>query len=48
MNAQIQHAGIVPLENYYAYKTQDNLKLSDVTYFKDVNNLLDPCWRMEW
>jgi len=41
MNAQIQQAGVVPLEEYYAYKTQDNLKLSDVTYFKDINNHLD-------
>ncbi|MBS3737741.1 MAG: hypothetical protein KGY51_01940 [Psychroflexus sp.] len=42
ISAQIQQAGIVPLEEYYTYKTQDNLKLSDVTYFKDINNLLDP------
>jgi len=41
MNAQIQQAGVVPLEEYYNYKTDDNLKLSDVTYFKDINNHLD-------
>ena len=37
----IQLAGVVPLEEYYNYKTDDNLKLSDVNYFKDVNNHLD-------
>ncbi|MBS3737739.1 MAG: hypothetical protein KGY51_01930 [Psychroflexus sp.] len=42
ISAQIQQAGVVPLEEYYNYKTDDNLKLSDVNYFKDINNLLDP------
>ncbi len=42
INAQnFQIAGVVPLEEYYNYKTDDNLKLSDVNYFKDVNNHLD-------
>lgn len=36
-----QQASIVPLEQYYNYKTDDNLKLRDVNYFKDVNNHLD-------
>jgi hypothetical protein len=41
MNAQAQQTGVVPLEEYYNYKTDDNLKHSDVTYFKDINNHLD-------
>jgi hypothetical protein len=36
----MQQAGLVPLEDYHLYKTDDNYDLSDVTYFKDVNNLL--------
>ncbi len=41
VTAQKQQQGVVPLEQYYNYKTDDNLKLSDVNYFKDVNNHLD-------
>ncbi|MBZ9652200.1 hypothetical protein LB454_09245 [Psychroflexus sp. CCL10W] len=41
LNAQIQQAGIVPLEDYVKYKTYDNLNIQDVTYFKDINNHLD-------
>ena len=42
LNAQtLQLTGVVPLEEYYNYKTDDNLHLSDVSYFKDVNNHLD-------
>ena len=41
MNAQIQQAGVEPLENYHNYRVDDNLDLSDVNYFKDVNNHLD-------
>jgi hypothetical protein len=37
----IKPAGLVPLEEYSNYKTDNNLKLSDVSYFKDVNNHLD-------
>jgi len=41
MNAQMQQAGVVPLEEYYNYRTDANLDMSDVSYFKDVNNHLD-------
>ena len=41
LNAQKQQPGLIPLEEYHNYKTDDNLKLNDVNYFKDINNHLD-------
>ena len=42
LNAQtLQLTGVVPLEQYYNYRTDANLDMSDVSYFKDVNNHLD-------
>lgn len=38
---KLETNGVVPLENYYLYRTDDNLKYSDVSYFKDINNHLD-------
>ena len=41
VNAQtLQIAGVEPLESYHNYRVDDNLDLSDVNYFKDVNNHL--------
>jgi len=42
VNAQtLQIAGVEPLENYHNFRTQEDLSLADVNYFKDVNNHLD-------
>ncbi|MBZ9652205.1 DUF6705 family protein [Psychroflexus montanilacus] len=41
LNAQIQQAGVVPLEEYAKYKTDDDFNLQNVDYFKDINNRLD-------